>query len=103
MITLDEAMDLLASEKPKPIKPKKYRAIAYLERCLRSAIDGIDTDNESDLIDFVWENCQQGLVCEVFYNETGKRMAFYAEDLTEKSPSINDLLGDLQLEQKEEM
>ena len=101
-MTLDAIM-ALATEEPKPIKPKKYKATAYLERCLRSAVDGIDTDNESDLIDFVWENCQQGLVCEVFYNEAGKRMAFYAEDITEKSPSINDLLGDLQLEQKEGM
>lgn len=98
-MTLKEIMVML-SEEPKPIKPKKYKATAYFERCLRSAVDGIDTDNEADLVDFVWSSLMQGLTCEVLYNETGKRMAFYAEDLTEKA---NDLLEDLQLEQKEGM
>lgn len=74
----------LCPDKPRAIKSKKYKATAYLERCLHSAVDGIDTDNESDLIDFVWENCNQGLVCEVLYIETGKRTAFYAEDFTNR-------------------
>lgn len=97
-MTLEEIMAIMPEE-PKPIKPKKYKATAYLERCLRSAVDGIDTDNESDIIDFVWSSLIQGLTCEVFYNETGKRMAFYTEDLTKNT---NDLLEDLQLEQKEQ-
>ena len=90
----------LATEEPKKIKPRKYKAIAYNERCLRGAIDGIDTNNESDLVDFVWASLMQGLTCEVFYNDTNKRMVFYAEDLNKK---FNDLLEDLRLEQKEEM
>lgn len=93
----------LITDEPKEIKSKKYKATAYLERCLRGAMDGIDTDDEAMLDEFVWKNCQQGLTCEVIYNETGNRKVYYAEKFTTETMSIDDLLDDLHLEQQEQM
>lgn len=86
-----EAITLI-SEEPKEIKPKKYKVIAYLERCLRGAMDGIDTNDEALLDEFVWKNCQAGLTCEVIYSETGNRKVFYAEKFTTETMSIEELL-----------
>ena len=91
------------TDEPQKIKPKKYKATAYLERCLRGAMDGIDTDDEALLDEFVWKNCQEGLTCEVIYNETGKRKVYYAEKFTTETMSVDDLLDDLRLEQQEQM
>lgn len=102
MTTLEEAMELVIDE-PKEIKPAKFKATAYLERCLRGAMDGIDTDDEALLDDFVWENCQAGYTCEVIYSETGKRRVFYGEKFTTETMSVEDLLDDLRLEQQEQM
>ena len=77
-MTLEEAMALTIDE-PKETKTTKYKAIAYLERCLRGAIDGL------------------GLTCEVIDVEVGARRVFYAETETD------DLLEDLRLEQQEQM
>ena len=93
----------LITDEPQEIKPKKFKATAYLERCLRGARDGIDTDDEAILDDFVWENCQSGLTCEVVYTETGDRKVFYAENFTTETISIDELLEDLRLEQQEQM
>ena len=94
--------ELITDEPPK-FKPKKYKGIAYVERCLRGAIDGIDTDDEAKLDEFVWKNCQQGLTCEVIYTKTGNRKVFYAENFTTETMSIEELLNDLRLEQQEQM
>lgn len=91
MITLEEAMALVLEE-PKQAEPKKYKATAYIERCLRGAIDGIDTDDEALLDEFVWSNCQNGYTCEVFHNETGGRKVYYAEKFTTETMSIEELL-----------
>ena len=93
----------LITDEPRETKSKKYKATAYIERCLRGAMDGIDTDDEALLDEFVWNNCQQGLTCEVFYAETGNRKVFYAENFNENTISIDDLLNDLRLEQQEQM
>ena len=93
----------LITDEPHEIKPKKYKATAYIERCLRGAMDGIDTDDEALLDEFVWENCQEGFTCEVIYNETGERKVFYAEKFTTETMSIDELLDDLRLEQQEQM
>ena len=95
-MTLEEAMALTIDE-PKETKTTKYKAIAYLERCLRGAIDGLDTDDEAILNEFVQTNCQLGLTCEVIDVEVGARRVFYAETETD------DLLEDLRLEQQEQM
>ena len=102
MTTLKEAMAFI-TEEPKEIKPKKYKATAYVERCLRGAIDGIDTDDEAKLDDFVWKNCQAGYTCEVTYNESGERKIFHGEKFTTETMSVEDLLEDLRLEQQEQM
>lgn len=91
MITLEEAMALV-NEKPKQTEPKKYKATAYLERCLRGAMDGINTDDEALLDEFVWSNCQSGYTCEVIYAETGERKVFYAEKFTTETTSVEELL-----------
>lgn len=91
MITLEEAMTLVI-EDTKPIKPNKFKATAYIERCLRGAIDGINTDDEALLDEFVWSNCQSGYTCEVTYNETDERRVFYAEKFTTETISIEELL-----------
>ena len=93
----------LITDEPQKIKPKKYKATAYIERCLRGAMDGIDTDDEALLDDFIWENCQEGYTCEVIYNETGKRKIFHGEKFTTETISLDELLDDLLLEQREQM
>lgn len=89
-ITLEQAIALM--EESMPVLTKKYKAVAYLERCLRGAVDGIDTDDEALLDEFVWENCQNGHTCEVIHNETGERKVFYAEKFTTETMSIEELL-----------
>lgn len=91
MTTLEEAM-ALAIKEPKQTESKKFKATAYVERCLRGAMDGIDTDDEALLDEFVWNNCQAGLTCEVVYNETDERKVFYAEKFTTETMSIEELL-----------
>ena len=93
----------LITDEPQEIKPKKYKATAYIERCLRGAMDGIDTDDKSLLDEFVWENCQEGFTCEVIYNETGKRKVFYGEKFTTETISLEELLDDLIPEELELM
>lgn len=93
MITLEEAM-ALAIKEPKQTELKKYKATAYLERCLRGAMDGIDTDDEALLDEFVWSNCQNGHTCEVIHNETGSRKVYYAEKFTTETMSIEELLAE---------
>jgi hypothetical protein len=95
-ITLEEAMALV-TEEPKQIQPTKFKATAYIERSLRGAIDGIDTNDEVLLEDFVWENCQKGITCEVIYTETGKRKVYYAEKFNTETMGIDELLGDVQI------
>lgn len=89
-ITLEQAMALM--EESKPALTKKYKATAYLERCLRGAMDGIDTDDETLLEEFIWSNCQAGHTCEVIHNETGSRKVYYAEQFTTETMSIEELL-----------
>jgi hypothetical protein len=82
----------LITDKPNENKPKKYKATAYIERCLRGAVDGIDTDDVALLDEFVWDNCQSGYTCEVVYAETGKRKVFYAENFNNNTEVLYDLL-----------
>lgn len=79
------------AEKPPAIKPKKYKVIAYIQRCLREAVDGIDTDDIVKLRDCVWNNCKYGYTCEVIYNETDKRKIFRPDKVTD----IDELLKNL--------
>lgn len=100
-MNLMELADFITEKEPIP--QKKYKAIAYLERCLRGAMDGIDTDDEALLEEFIWSNCQAGHTCEVIHNETGSRKVYYAYKFTTKTMSIEELLDDLHLEQCEQM
>lgn len=100
-MSLMELADFITEKEPS--LQKKYKATAYLERCLRGAMDGIDTDDKSLLDEFVWENCQAGYTCEVICTKTGSRKVYYAEKFTTETMSIEELLGDLHLEQCEQM
>lgn len=93
----------LITDEPQETKPKKYKATAYIERYLRGAMDGIDTDDKTVLEEFIWENCQHGYTCEVIYNEIGERKIFYADKFTTETIGIDELLDDLHLEQQEQM
>ena len=91
------------TDESQEIKPKKYKATAYLERCLRGAMDGIDTNSWSQIDEFVWENCQAGFTCEIINNETGERKYAYPENFNEDAIGIDDLYDDLRMEQHEQM
>lgn len=93
----------LITDEPKETKTRRYKATAYLERCLRGAMDGIDTNDWSQIDDFVWKNCQQGLTCEIINNETGERRYAYPDNFSENTIGVEDLYNDLRLEQQEQM
>ena len=82
----------LTTDEPKETKSKKYKATAYIERRLRGAIDGIDTDDEALLNDFVWKNCQEGFACEIICNETGERRYAYPEHFNENTIGVEELI-----------
>ena len=87
----------LITDEPQEAKSNKYKAIAYIERCLRGAMDGIDTDDYSAILDFVWDNCQRGYSCEIISNETGERKYAYPEYFNENTISVEDLIRDVRI------
>ena len=87
----------LITDEPQPTYQRKFKATAYVERCLRGAIDGIDTDDYTAILDFVWANCQAGLACEIIDNETGERKYAYPEDFDENTIGVEDLIRDVKI------
>ena len=85
----------LITDEPQEAKQKKYRATAYVDRCMHCAIDGIDTDDYTDILDFVWDNCQKGLCCEIINHETGERKHAYPEYFNEDTIGVEDLIRDV--------
>lgn len=78
---LDELLDLIATEKPKPIPPKKYKAIAYVDRCLHQVVDGIDNDDWDMIADFIASNLAEGSTVVITDNTTNESKTFYPENL----------------------
>ena len=79
---IDELLALADSIKesaPKP-PPKKYKLIAYAERCMKSVVDGRETDYWSQVEEFVWTNTELGYTCELINTETGNHKYSYPED-----------------------
>lgn len=95
-MTLEEIM-VLANEEPQKTKPKKYKAIAYVERCRRGAIDGIDSDDDTAILEFVWTSCQAGFTCEIINNETGERKYAYPEYFNENTIGVEELIRDVRI------
>lgn len=80
MEELLELAKLIREEPPKP-PPKKYRAIAYVDRCLNMACDGIENDNWDIVAQFIAENLSGGYTVVLTNNTTGEVKTMYPEDL----------------------
>jgi hypothetical protein len=72
--------ELINEEPPKP-PPKKYRALAYVDRCLSMVGDGIENDNWDAIAQFIAENLSGGYTVVVTDNRTEETKTLYPEDL----------------------
>ena len=90
----------------------KYSVCAYLCTNFAGLMDKLETDQWSEVEDFIWENVQRGYNCELTDNETGSKNWAYADDFDEEALNPedlirdhkkNELLEDLLLEQQEQM
>lgn len=75
-----ELADLINEEPPKP-PPKKYRALAYVDRCLSMVGDGIENDDWDTIAQFIAENLSGGYTVVVTDNDTKETKTLYPEDL----------------------
>ena len=81
----------------------RYRVHAYLCTNFAGLMDMIETDDFYEVQDFIWANCQKGLNCELYDTETGNRNWAYADDFTEDTEEVDELIRDLRMEQCEQM
>ena len=90
----------------------RYTARAYLCTNFSGLMDSLETDNYSEVEDFVWENVQRGYNCELTDNERGETNWAYADDFDEEALNPEDLIRDhkkkvfyrdLLMEQQEQM
>ena len=70
----------------------KYTVNAYLCTNFAGLMDSLETDFWFEVEEFIWDNCQKGLNCELIDNETGDRNWAYADDFDEESLNPEDLL-----------
>lgn len=82
-MSIEQLMELAESIKDEPPKlpPKKYKAIAYTDRCLSMAVDGIENDNWDIIAQFIAENLSGKYTVVVTDNTTGESKTFYPENL----------------------
>ena len=73
-------------------KQTKYTVKAYLNRNFIALMDMLDTDFWSQVEEFVWQNCQDGMNCIIVNNELGTKMYARAEDFTEDTVEVNELI-----------
>jgi hypothetical protein len=66
-------------------------------------MESLETDDFYEVQDFIWENCQKGLNCELWDTETGDKNWAYADDFTEDTEDVDELLRDLHMEQIAQM
>ena len=81
----------------------RYQVKAYLCTNFSYLMDSLETDDFYEVQDFIWENCQKGFNCELWDTETGERGWAYADDFTEDTEEVDELLEDLHMEQCEQM
>lgn len=72
--------DIINKEAPKP-QTKKYRAIAYIDRSLNTACDGIENDDLDVIGQFIAENLSSKHTVVMTDNATGESKTMYPEDL----------------------
>ena len=76
----------------------RYTVNAYLCTNFAGLMDSLETDDFYEVQDFVWANCQKGLNCELIDTERGERNWAYADDFTEYTEEVDELLQDLYLD-----
>lgn len=81
----------------------RYKVKAYLCTNFSYLMDSLETDDFYEAQDFVWENCQKGFNCELVDNELGTEGWFHADDFTEDTEDVDELLRDLHMEQIAQM
>ena len=77
---LIELAESIKDESPK-LPPKKYRALAYANRSLDVAADGIENDDWDIIAQFIAENLSGKYTVVVTDNTTGESKTFYPENL----------------------
>lgn len=70
----------------------KYTVNAYLCTNFAGLMDSLETDFWFEVEDFIWDNIQKGLNCELIDNETGSRNWAYADDFNEETEDLNELI-----------
>lgn len=81
----------------------RYQVKAYLCTNFSYLMESLETDDFYEVQDFIWENCQKGLNCELWNTETGDKNWAYADDFTEDTEDVDELLRDLHMEQIAQM
>ena len=90
----------------------RYLVCAYLCTNFSGLMDRLETDNYSEVEDFIWEYIQKGCNCEIIDNNTGSKNWAYADDFDEEALNPEDLIRDhkknefytdLHMEQQEQM
>ena len=81
----------------------RYQVNAYLCTNFAGLMDSLETDDFYEVQDFIWANCQKGFNCELWDTETGDRNWAYADDFTEETEEVDELIRDLRMEQLEQL
>ena len=70
----------------------RYSVRAYLCTNFAGLMDSLETDNFYEVQDFIWENCQKGFNCTLTDNTTGDFGWAYADDFTEETTEVEELI-----------
>ena len=87
----------------------RYTVKAYLCTNFSGLMEIIETDDFSEVEDFIWKNTQDGYNCELTDNETGDVNVAYADDFNEDTTDVEMKIrntrfyADLLMEQHEQM
>lgn len=65
-------------------------AKAYIDKRFIGLMNDIKTNNNQDIIDFIWENVQHGLYCTLQYIEHGSIRYFSPDLFDETTIDISD-------------
>ena len=76
-----------------------YTVKSYLCTNFAGLMDSLETDDFSEVDDFLWDNCQKGYNCEITDKEQGETKWAYADKFNEETVDYADLL----MEQQEQM
>ena len=70
----------------------KYTINAYLCTNFAGLMDSLETDFWFEVEEFIWDNCQMSLNCELIDNETGDSDWAYADDFNKAVAEVNELI-----------